>query len=475
MIGVHALLMAAFLLTGMSAGAQDDPTVMTIAGHPVYRSELEYSYNRNHPQGAVDKKGLKDFVPLFINYKLKIQAALDARLDTLPSFRRLVKNFGTGEKTSSLSPNTDDEERETLRTYNSIRQRIDDNGGIVKVAQILIPLGQRASDMQQRTAKMLADSIYGALKNGASFADLARRFSEDNVSAANGGDLPWIAKGQMLSEFEDVAWNLQVGEISHPVLSPLGYHIILLKAERSFLPYDSVKSDLARFEEASHLRGQLIDHQLADTVIETGKTSDNLKESAETPADKDLQYQRQAYHDGLLLSEMRNRVIGNQTLNNEKNLAEYFKENKKKYRWSQPRFKGIVCYVKDEKEVGQVKRCLKKKPFEDWEQILEQTFNVGSDAQVRFEKGIFRRGENAVIDRKIFKDNVPVQTLKGYPYEVVYGKKMKKGPETYTDVRTLVIADYQDDLEKQWVETLHKKYPVTINEKVLAKIYQHHN
>ena len=53
---------------------------MKIAGQPITRSEFEYSYNKNNSEGVIDKKSVTDYVDLFINYKLKVQAALDERM-----------------------------------------------------------------------------------------------------------------------------------------------------------------------------------------------------------------------------------------------------------------------------------------------------------------------------------------------------------------------------------------------------------
>ena len=82
-----ALLSVALLSATMAYG-QADPTIMTINGQPVSRSEFEYSYNKNNTDGVIDRKSVDEYVPLFVNYKLKVQAALDAHLDTLPAFRK---------------------------------------------------------------------------------------------------------------------------------------------------------------------------------------------------------------------------------------------------------------------------------------------------------------------------------------------------------------------------------------------------
>ncbi len=71
-----------------------------------------------------------------------------------------------------------------------------------------------------------AKAAYELLKGGVSFAELAKKNSQDTGSGANGGDLGWFGKGQMVPEFEQVAFKLKVGEISQPVKSQFGYHII---------------------------------------------------------------------------------------------------------------------------------------------------------------------------------------------------------------------------------------------------------
>ena len=78
-----------FSLT-LTVGAQVvDPVIMTVNGKQVTRSEFEYSFNKNgNPEKAVDIRAIEDYVPMFINYKLKVAAAEAARLDTLSSFKK---------------------------------------------------------------------------------------------------------------------------------------------------------------------------------------------------------------------------------------------------------------------------------------------------------------------------------------------------------------------------------------------------
>lgn len=89
------------------------------------------------------------------------------------------------------------------------------------------------------------------------------------------------------------------------------------------------------------------------------------------------------------------------------------------------------------------------------------------------EKGIFKKGDNALVDSMVFKKDTTATHLKDYPINAVYGKILKKGPEDYTDVRGLVVSDYQEQLEKEWVAELRKRYAVEVKQEVLKTVNKH--
>ena len=89
------------------------------------------------------------------------------------------------------------------------------------------------------------------------------------------------------------------------------------------------------------------------------------------------------------------------------------------------------------------------------------------------EKGLFKKGDNKLIDRECFKvASVTVDSVKGYPIDAVYGKMLKK-PEEFSDVRGLVTADLQDEMEREWVAALRKKYTFVVDERVLKTVNNH--
>ena len=469
------LLIGAMLLCGNIVFAQvDDPVVMKINGQPVSRSEFEYSFNKNNSEGVIDKKSVDEYVDLFVNYKLKVEAAKEARLDTLKSFL----NEFAGYRDQQIRPAmiTDaDIEAEARRIYEETRSRIDGNGGMTKPAHILVMVKQKADEAQQKAAKERIDSIYNALQNGADFAELAKKCSDDKGTAANGGELQWIAKGMTLKEFEDAAWALEKGQMSKPVLSPAGWHIILLKDKGNFFDYDSQRADIVRYIEQRGLREKIIDNKIDSIGKAQNTTAENVLEAKRLELeanDSDLRNLIKEYYDGLLLYEISNRTVWEKAAADEAGLVAYFKKNKKNYKWDAPRFKGIAYHVKDQADVKAVKDAVKGLPFDQWADKLRKTFNNDSILRIRVEKGIFKQGDNALVDREVFGVDTIAKGLKDYPIDAVYGQKLK-APKEMTDVKAQVLADYQDALEKEWVEGLRRKYAVEIDEEVLKTVNKH--
>jgi peptidyl-prolyl cis-trans isomerase D len=96
--------------------------------------------------------------------------------------------------------------------------------------------------------KAKATDLLKQIKAGGNFADLAKKNSEDTGSAAKGGDLDWIARGQTVPEFEQAAFSLKPGETSDLVKTQYGYHILQVLAhdQARLKPFDEIKADLAK-------------------------------------------------------------------------------------------------------------------------------------------------------------------------------------------------------------------------------------
>ncbi len=123
-----------------------------------------------------------------------------------------------------------------------------------KARHILLKAGKDAA-ADDKVRKTL-ESIRGKLQSGASFAELARQYSEDGGSAADGGDLGWVATGDMVKPFEDALFGLEKGQLSDIVKTQFGYHLIQLEDIRSeqaeplgvkrYALEETIKRELAR-------------------------------------------------------------------------------------------------------------------------------------------------------------------------------------------------------------------------------------
>lgn len=104
-----------------------------------------------------------------------------------------------------------------------------------------------------------AKEIRAKLDQGESFEELAKQYSTDEASKANGGDLGYFARGDMVPEFEEVAFSLKPGETSQPVKSQFGYHIIRVEDHQQPVP--------AKYEDKKEeIRQQILQQKIAEKM-----------------------------------------------------------------------------------------------------------------------------------------------------------------------------------------------------------------
>ena len=466
----------ALAVVALAAAAQEDPIVMRIGGVPVTRSEFEYNYNKNNSEGVIDKKNVEEYAELFVNYKLKVLSALDNHLDTLTSYQKEFRTYRDQLIRPLLVPEGA-KEKECKAYYDGMLARLEGKQ-LLQPAHILIRLPQDATEEQQAMAKAKIDSIHQALKDGADFAELAQTVSQDPGSAARGGMLPWIGPNQVVKEFEDVAYSLEVNEVSEPFLMPFGYDIVKLMGKKDLEPYEELHDMILKY-----LEGQGLENQLAQQVLDSIASQSNGEKTIEQVLDEkteefcakdsELKYLVQEYHDGLLLFEECNSRIWEPAAKDTLALTTYFKKNKKNYAWDEPRYRGMVYYCKDAADVKAVKKLVKKQPTDKWMETIRETFNKDS-IMVRVERRIFKKGDNSNVDRLALKvKSAELKPVKGYPHIGIFGKVLKKGPAEWTDVSNQVVSDYQRLKEDEFVAELRKRYTVEIDKEALKTVNNH--
>ena len=454
----NSLLLLVLLFTTLTAQAQSDPVVMMVNEIPVPRSEFVYSYYKNNGIGQADRKTVEEYAELYANYKLKLAAALDARLDTTAAFRQELASYSSRQGGGSVVVNTD-LLTEARRLYDRMKKSIGPQG-LIRPAEIFLRLSTQASSREQNRIAQRADSIWRALQAGADFSTLARNISEDQRTASQGGDMGWMLPQQSFVEFEQAAYALQPGELSHPILLPDGYHVILMKERKQLEPFEVMKDDLIRSLQQQNVRKTIAGQQVGEVTVQ--KTDANQK------------YLSQEYHDGLLVYEITNREVWQRAKMDEVGLRAWFDAHEKSYVSSGPHYRGVAYYTKTKADMKAVKKYLKRLPFEQWSEALRATFNSDGEERVKIAVDVFKPGDNATIDRLVFKRrDVIAKADAAYPFEAVYGKKLKKYPEGYNDVRAQVVADYQQMLEAEWLASLRSRFPIQINQEILKTVNQH--
>ena len=126
---------------------------------------------------------------------------------------------------------------------------------------------------------------------------------------------------------------------------------------------------------------------------------------------------------------------------------------------------------KSETLLAEAEKFLKKQKDESGIEAWNKVVSKDSLKNVRVRYGIFKAGDDAVVDSHVF-DKPASKQNKLYPYSACAGLKLKK-PKTYTDVKAQVISDYQDFKEKEWLEELRKKYSYIVNKDVLSTVNKH--
>lgn len=438
---------------------------MTIAGEPVYKSEYDYNYNKNNNDDVVEKMTPRAYADLYAAYKIKVRAAMDAKLDTLTSFNKEFRQY-RDRQLRPLLVGEADVEKATKDYYQGMVDGLQGKD-LIMPAHIFVRLMQQDGPEQAAKAKARVDSIYGLLRSGADFGKVAAECSDDQMSARQQGVIGWIGPGQTLPDFENAAYALGVGQVSDPVKSTVGYHIIKMMARKQLEPYDTLRAPIRRYLEQSGVRDRLCKQKVDSMAAADGMSAQEVMDREADrlcQQDKELAFLVQEYHDGLLLFEISSRQVWEPAKKDTAGLENYFNLHRKEFKWGKPHYRGMAISCKEKKQVKAVQKLLKKTPYKDWVTAVRQKFNKDS-VTVRMDQKVFVKGQNSIVDVLAFKaKDAQIKTNPKFPFTGVSGKMLKNGPEEWGDVANQVIDGYQNEKMEAFLEDLRRRYPVVINE-----------
>lgn len=174
----------------------------------------------------------------------------------------------------------------------------------------------------------------------------------------------------------------------------------------------------------------------------------------------------QEYRDGILLFDLTDKKVWSKAVKDTSGLKEFYEKNKQNYLWEQ-RAEAAIYTCADEKVANEVKAMLKKNKTQ--KEILD-VINKKSQLNLQVESKLFLPKENSFVDANWNPGISANKKENGKIMFVEVKKLLKPEPKAFNESKGLVTADYQNYLEKEWIESLKKKYPVTVNKEVLSTI-----
>lgn len=198
--------------------------IFTYGPKAVTKEEFLKAYNKNNAGEIPSDKSYRDYLELYSRFKIKVQAANDLRLDTLPNQKVELQGFRSQIIENYMS---DDESMKALIDEAFERSQKDIHLAHIYVA---IPPANRTADIQK--AQLKINDAYSQLAKGAKFENVAINFSEDPSVTINKGDIGYITAFTLNYDLENLAYNTKPGTYSQPFRSKTGFHIFMNLGER---------------------------------------------------------------------------------------------------------------------------------------------------------------------------------------------------------------------------------------------------
>ncbi len=230
-------------------------TIFTYGKDAVSKDEFINAFNRN-PNNATDrKKALKEYLDLYINFKLKVKAAYDASLDKDATQQNEVSNFGKQVADNIIN--------QQANVNELVQEAFSRSQKDINLGQVLIEVPENGDSTE---AYKKIQQAYKALKDGHDFLKVAEEYSTDAGTKAARGDLGFITAFTLAYGFENIAYSLKPNTISKPYKSKYGYHIFKNLGERKAWGTRKVAQILIAFPPAASEAEKSIALRKADSV-----------------------------------------------------------------------------------------------------------------------------------------------------------------------------------------------------------------
>ena len=250
-VRVLAALATVLVLAGAAPALADDPVVAKVNGTEIHQSDLAVAEEEAGQLPPMSADAKKDYLVQFMTDMILVsKAAEDKKIGDTPEFKAKL----TFARKKLLMESVLQQTAKTAMTDAAMHKVYDDAvktmAGEEEVhARHILIRAAAGDDKASKEAEDKIKAIIARLKKGEDFAKVASETTEDPSGKATGGDLGYFTKEQMVPEFADVAFKLDKGQISEPVHTQFGWHVIKVedKRKKPAPSFDEVKPQIEQY------------------------------------------------------------------------------------------------------------------------------------------------------------------------------------------------------------------------------------
>ena len=262
------------LITAVFLGCgKKDKVIAKVGEFKITESEFKEAFvARYHTEDNAQKQSFrerKDFLDTLIDQKLILSDAY--RKGTDKNEEVLEAKKAAQERIAVQKLLYEKEIVNKIITDASIKEYFDKTGEEVHARHILIKTQNPEDSVEVQAAFAKTDSIYQLIADGADFGELAKELSDDKSNSSQGGDLGFFGWGRMVDEFQEAAFAMKIGEVSRPVKTMFGYHLIEL-LDRKAIERGTFEEEKDALKEQLRQRKTNELREMAQNYIETLKT-----------------------------------------------------------------------------------------------------------------------------------------------------------------------------------------------------------
>jgi peptidyl-prolyl cis-trans isomerase SurA len=227
MVRLASIIALLLCFTPLSAQKGEDPILFTVDNIPVQLSEFRYIYTKTNGEKAdFSKNSLKEYLDLYINFKLKVKKAKDAQLDTIAALQQELAGYRR-QLADSYLIDREVTEKLVLEAYERSAQDVD-------ISHIMISVAENAAPDDTLKAWSRAMEALGKINQGSSFEDIAVEYSTDQSASKNKGRVGYVTTlfPNGFYELENAAYTGPEGKVLGPIRTGAGYHLLQINGRR---------------------------------------------------------------------------------------------------------------------------------------------------------------------------------------------------------------------------------------------------